>query len=170
MITMKQFTPKSAALFLLSSGTMALLMQACGGGGNAHAQAATPPDPIEGFWQSSVSLRDCTSGAALGGFRGLSLFNSGGTASADNNQPSATKGPAMGTWKKTTNGTYTVELRFWRYGPDGTPTGQQRLTRTITVAADGKSLTSTITTQALDASDNVVLTACGTETGARVGE
>ena len=166
---MKQLTPKSAALFLVSSGMMALLMQACGGGGNAQAQEAKAPDPLEGFWQSSVSLKDCTSGTSFGGFRGLSIFNTGGTASADNDQPSATKGPAMGTWKKSANGSYTVDLRFWRYGPDGTPAGQQRLTRIITLAADGKSLTSTITTQALDAGDNVVQAACGTEVGARVG-
>ena len=166
---MKQFTPKSAALFVLSSGMMALLMQACGGGGDAHAQSTAAPDPIEGFWQSSVALKDCASSVSFGGFRGLTIFNSGGTASADNNQPSATKGPAMGTWKKTADGSYTVDLRFWRYGPDGTPAGQQRLTRTITLAADGKSLTSTITTQALDAGDNVVQAACGTEVGARVG-
>lgn len=89
---MKQFTPKSAALFTLSSGMMALLMQACGGDGDAHAQTASTPDPIEGLWQSNVSLKDCNSGAAIGGFRGLTTFQQGGTASADNNQPSATKG------------------------------------------------------------------------------
>ena len=43
------------------------------------------------------------------------------------------------------------------------------MTRTVTLAADGKSLTSTITTQALDAADNVVQTACGAETGVRIG-
>ncbi|MDQ2926565.1 MAG: hypothetical protein M3R22_00130 [Pseudomonadota bacterium] len=63
---------------------------------------------------------------------------------------------------------YVVNLRFWRYLPDGSPAGQQRLTRAIALAADGKSLTSTITTQALDAGDNLVQSACGTETGARI--
>jgi hypothetical protein len=166
---MKHASPKSAALFILSSGAMALIMQACGGGGDAHAQSATTPDPLEGFWQSSVTLKDCNSGAPLGGFRGLTIFSQGGTASADNNQPSATKGIAMGTWKKTATGTYVVDLRFWRYLPDGSPAGQQRLTRTVTLAADGNSLTSTIATQALDAGDNVVKAACGTETGVRIG-
>ncbi len=166
---MKHASPKSAALFVLSSGAMALIMQACGGGGDAQAQSTATADPIEGFWQSNVSLKDCSSGVSFGGFRGLTIFNSGGTASADNNQPSATKGLAMGTWKKTATGSYTVDLRFWRYGSDGMPAGQQRLTRTVTLAPDGKSLTSTITTQALDASDNVVQAACGTETGARIG-
>lgn len=166
---MQHFSPKSVLLFTLASGMMALLMQACGGGGDAHAQSATAPDPIEGLWQSNVTLKDCASAAPLGAFRGLSLFNAGGTASADNNQPSATKGTAMGTWRKTGSATYVVDLRFWRYGSDGTPAGQQRLTRTITLAADGKSLTSTITTQALDPADNVVLSACGAETGAKIG-
>ncbi len=165
---MKQFSLRSAALFALASTVMALLMQACGGSGDARAQVANPADPIEGFFQSSVTLRDCTSGATIGGFRGLTVFNSGGTASADNNTPSATKGPAMGTWKKASNGSYTVQLRFWRYAADGTPLGQQRVTRTITLAADGQSLTSTITSQALDSADNVAQTACGAETGVRL--
>lgn len=166
---MQQFTPKSVLLFTLASGTMALLMQACGGGDDAHAQTAVTADPIEGLWQSSVTLSNCTSGAPLGGFRGLTIFNQGGTANADNNQPAPTKGPAMGTWKKNADGTYVVELRFWRYLADGTPAGQQRLTRTVTLAADGRSLTGTITTQALDPSDTVVQSACGAETGARIG-
>lgn len=166
---MKQFTWKSAFLLTATSTGMALLMQACGGGDDAHAQSATPPDPIQGLWQSSVTLKDCASGATIGSFRGLTLFNQGGTANADNNQPSASKGPAMGYWSRGATGTYTVDLRFWRYDASGTPAGQQRLTRTITLAADGKSLTSTISTQALDATDTVVQQACGVETGARIG-
>ena len=166
---MNHLNAKSAIHFTLSSTVMALLMQACGGSNDAYAQAAVVADPIEGFWQSSVALRDCTSSAPFGGFRGLTTFNQGGTAIADNNQPAQTKGTAMGTWKKAANGTYTVDMRFWRYGADGTPLGQQRLTRTITLAADGRSLSSTITTQALDNADNVVQSACGSETGARIG-
>lgn len=165
---MTQFTPKFVALFALSSLATALLLQACGGSDAQAQAAATPPDPIEGFWQSTVTLQDCTTAAPLGGIRGLTTFAAGGTATADNNQPSATKGVAIGTWKKTPTGTYVTELRFWRYQADGTPAGQQRVTRTITLGADGKSLTSTISTIALDPSDPVVRTACGTESGARI--
>lgn len=166
---MNKFTLKSGTCFVLSAATMALLMQACGGSDNAHAQSANVADPIEGFWQSAVSLQDCSTGAPLGAFRGLTTLQTGGTAMADNNQPPATKGTALGTWKKTANGGYVVELRFWRYQPDGTPAGQQRLTRTLTLAADGKTLTGTISSTSLDASDTVVRTVCGNETGARLG-
>lgn len=165
---MTQFSPKSAALFALSSLSMALLMQACGGSDDAYAQAAATADPIEGFWQSSVSLQDCSSGASLGGFRGLTIFAPGGTASADNNQPPLTKGIALGTWRMTGESRYVAELRFWRYQADGTPAGQQRLTRTLTLAPDGRTLTAAISSVSLDTADNTVRTVCGTETGARV--
>lgn len=160
---------KSAAIVGASSLGLALVMQACGGGNDAHAQNTATPDPIEGFWQSNVTLKDCASGATVGGFRGLSVFAQGGTAQADNDTPSATKGVALGTWTRTAAGTYAVSLRFWRYTAAGLPAGQQRLTRSITLAPDGKSLTSTISTEALDTTDTVVLRACGVETGARIG-
>ena len=99
----------------------ALLMQACGGGDDAHAQGATLPDPILGLWQSSVTLADCASGATIGSFGGLTSFNQGDTASADNNQSSDTKGPALGFWNRGATGTYTVDLRFWRYDASGAP-------------------------------------------------
>ena len=166
---MKPFNPKAAALFALASVTMAILMQACGGSGDAHAQVATDSDPIEGFWQSTVALQDCITGAPLGGFRGLTTFHNGGTASADNSQPPATKGTALGSWKRAPSGGYVAELRFWRYKSDGTADGQQRLTRTFTLAVDGKTLTGTVSSAALDAGDNLVRTVCGTETGARIG-
>lgn len=172
---MSTFNWKSATLFTISSMAAALAIQACGSDNNAIAQSAPPPpsaaapDPIEGLWQSNVTLKDCASGTTVGAFRGLTTFNQGGTASADNNQPAQTKGVALGTWKKTATGSYTIDLRFWRYLPDGTPAGQQRLTRVIPLAADGKTLTSTITTSALDATDNIVLSACGVETGSKIG-
>lgn len=172
---MKRFDWKSATVCTLTSMAMALGIQACGGrdDGQAVAQNAPPaaavPDPIEGLWQSSVTLKDCASGATIGAFRGLTVFAQGGTASADNDQPSPTKGTALGTWKKSATGAYTIDLRFWRYQADGTPAGQQRLTRTIALAADGRRLTSTISTQAFDGLDNVVQTVCGIETGTKIG-
>ena len=171
---MQRFDWKFATTCVVASTVIALAMQACGGNddGMAIAQSTTPvavgPDPIEGLWQSSVTLKDCASGTTLGAFRGLTIFHQGGSAGADNNQPSATKGPALGTWKKSATGAYVVDLRFWRYTADGLPSGQQRLTRTITLAADGRSLTGTISTNVLDPNDNVVQTACGIETGAKV--
>ena len=172
---MKRFDWKFATTSTVTGMAMALGIQACGGrdDGQAVAQsvpaAAATPDPIEGLWQSSVTLKDCATGTTIGAFRGLTTFAQGGTASADNNQPAQTKGSALGTWKKSATGAYSVDLRFWRYQPDGTPAGQQQLTRTIALAADGRTLTATISTRALDPLDNVVQSACGVETGVKIG-
>ena len=168
---MQQFSWKSATLMTIASMTTGLIIQACGSDVNAVAQ--TPPttaqsDAIQGLWQSTVTLRNCASGATLASFRGLTLFNQGGTANADSNQPSTTKGAALGIWKRNADGSYAASFRFWRYNADATPAGSQRLTRAIALAADGNSLTSTISSQTLDNTDNVLQSACGTETAVRV--
>ncbi len=116
---MKEFNWKSAALFTLSSIFVGIVTQACGGDNAAVAQSSpvvAVADPIEGLWQSSVTLKDCASDTTIGAFRGLTTFNQGGTASADNKQPSATKGVALGTWKKTATG-YQVDLRSGAISP-----------------------------------------------------
>lgn len=170
---MRTFNWKSATLCTAMSMAIAVAIQACGDDNAAIAQSTTPvvatPDPIEGLWQSAVTIRDCTGGATVTTFRGLTDFHRGGTATADNNQPSTTKGVAMGVWSKGATGLYTFNARFWRYLVDATPAGSQRFTRVITLSADGLTLTSTISAQIFDNNDNVVQTICGVETGTKVG-
>jgi methionine-rich copper-binding protein CopC len=167
---MRSFDWKSATLLTLASMATAVVIQACGhDDGQAVAQTApvpAAPDPIEGTFQSEVTIKDCTTGATVTGFRGYTAFHQGGTATADNNMPPPTKGVAVGVWKRTATGSYTVNLRFARVLASGA-VGQQRFTRAITLAPDGNTLTSTISAQVLDPADNVVQTICGVETGAR---
>ena len=159
---------KSAALFFATTAATALIIQACGGQVNAVAQSTgETSDPLEGTWQASVTIRDCTTGAVLANFKGLTAFHRGGTTTADNNQPSATHGAALGTWKRNANTSYTASYRFFRYNPDGTPAGSQRLTRNITLGIDGNSLTGTISAQVLDNADTVLTSICGSESTVR---
>ncbi len=147
----------------------AILFQACGGGADAVAQAAPDADPIEGAWQSAVTIRDCTSGAALRSFIGFTVLHRGGTASATNNLPPAGNGPAFGSWKHgVATSSYTATLRFFRFNVDGSFAGAQNLIRAITLSADGQSLTSTLSAQTLDPADAVLQSTCGTETAKRV--
>jgi len=55
---------KTFALVAVSAAATTLLMQACGGGANAQS-TQQEADPIEGAWESTVTIKDCTSGAAL---------------------------------------------------------------------------------------------------------
>jgi hypothetical protein len=184
----KLLTTRYGALALIPGLTAALLIQACGGGGDAVAQMVYGADPIdgarqsaqgrdrrhdadalEGAWQSAVSVRDCASGAVLRSFNGLSVFHRGGTASATNSLPPGGNSPAFGTWKHgRAESSYTVTLRLFRFNADGSFAGAQNLTRTFTLAADGKSLAGTLSVQVLDPVENILQTSCGVETATRV--
>lgn len=169
---MTQLTTKNCSLAMLPALLVALLFQACGGGGgSAVAQGLADTDPIEGVWESAITIRDCASGTTLRGFKGLTVLHRGGTASGTNNNPPASNGPAFGTWKATsTPSAYTATFRFYRFNPDGSFAGAQSLVRNVNLAADRNSMTGTISAQLLDASNNVVgPPICGVEATARVG-
>lgn len=167
---MRSFNWKSATLFTLTSMATAVVIQACGSDdGKAVAQvppSAVAPDPIEGTFQSEVTIKDCTTGATVTTFRGYTAFHQGGTATADNNMAPSSKGIALGTWKRNATGSYTLGLRFARVLPTGA-VGQQRLARAITLGVDGNTLTSTLSAQILDPNDNVIQSICGVESGVR---
>lgn len=168
---MNRLTTKNCSLAMLPALLAALLFQACGGGGDAVAQSVSDADPIEGVWESAVTIRDCASGATLRSFKGLTVLHRGGTASGTNNNPPAGISPAFGTWKATsTPSAYTATFRFYRFNPDGSFAGAQNLVRNLSLAADRNSMTGTISAQLLDAANNVVgQPICGVETTARVG-
>ncbi len=181
-------TTRHCALALIPTLTAALLIQACGGGGDAVAQMAYgadaadgarssaqhrdrrhDADALEGAWQSAVSIRDCTSGAVLRSFNGFTVFHRGGTATATNSLPPSGNGPAFGTWKRGADASsYTVTLRLFRFNADGSFAGAQNLTRKFTLSDDRKSLAGTLSTQILDPVENILQTGCGTETAIRV--
>jgi hypothetical protein len=98
----------------------------------------------------------------------MNTFHRGGTLSDSNNQPTATRGPGQGVWKKGAGGSYTASFRFYRYNQDGSLAGSQKVARTTTLGADNNSTTGTISAQILDTSDAVLQTLCGSETSVRL--
>jgi hypothetical protein len=160
---------KPCALALAPAIAALLLVQACGGSNDAIAQATSGADPVEGVWESSITIRDCTSGAVVRSFKGVNTFHRGGTLSDTNNTPPTPRGPGMGVWRAGARaGSYTASFRFYRYNPDGTLAGSQRVNRSFTLAADGNSSTGTIAAQVLDTADVVQQNLCGTETSVRL--
>ena len=156
---------KTTALLMLPGLIASLLSQACGSGPALAAQGDTT-DPIEGVWTAEVTIRDCTSGAPVRSFRGLQMFGHGGELAATNNSPTMLQGPSLGVWQKAAgSGQYTATFRFFRYNPDGSFAGSQRVSRTIQLSGD--QFTSTISAEVLDASDQVLQTICGTEASSR---
>ena len=157
---------KTYALVAASAAATTLLIQACGGG--AVAQTTADADAIEGVWESSVTIKDCTSGAVLRTFKGVGLFHRGGSLTADNSLPRATQGIALGDWKRNAGQEYTANARFLRFNADGSLAGSQKLQRMLTLAADGNNFAGTIAAQVLDADGVLVQALCGSETAIRI--
>ena len=164
MTTTPSLKPTSA-LALIPALALFTIIQACGGSHDAMAQES--PDPIEGVWEGSVSVTNCSSGAVLASFLGANQFHRGGTMSDTNSSPTATRGPGFGTWTK--NGaTYTVKFRFFAYDAAGVLIGTRRVTRIVTLAADGKTATGTNTNELFNTAGVSLATQCGTDTASRV--
>lgn len=163
---MKLSTFKSCALALVPSIATLLVVQACGGSGDAAAQANNDADPIEGVWESVITARDCTSSAVLGTFRGAQVFNRGGTLSDTNAGPPTLRGPGFGIWSRTDSG-YTAIFRFYRYNPDGSLAGSQRVTRVMSLSADANTVNSTNSTQVLALDGSVQQSTCATDVSTR---
>ncbi len=156
---------QTLSLVSVTAAATLFLMQACGGGAWADEHAA---DPIEGVWESGVTITDCTSGAVLRTFKGEGLFQRGGALTADNSLPPTTRSTAFGQWRKLSGQSYTASARFLRFNADGSLAGSQRVQRTLTLAADGNTLTGTITAQVIDNAGVVIAPVCGTETSTRI--
>ncbi|CAN5134448.1 hypothetical protein BH11PSE10_BH11PSE10_10810 [soil metagenome] len=154
----------AAALISVTAAATALLIQACGGGG-AMAQVASDADPIEGVWESTLTVKDCASSAVLTTFKGLAVLHRGGTLSADNSRPTFSRGTAYGTWKHGTGNTYTSTMVFMRFNPDATLAGSQKVVRSFALAADGNSLTGNNTAQIINTAGVILQQACISETG-----
>jgi hypothetical protein len=159
--------PQFALFALLPSLALTALIQACGGSDSAMAQTSAG-DRIEGTWESQVTIQDCTSGATLRTFAGMQTFHRGGTVSDTNNAPTATRGPGQGAWALASNGTYTDNFRFYRYNPDGSLAGSQRVQQIITMGADNNANTGTISAEVLDTAGVVLQRVCGTTVGVRL--
>ncbi len=155
----------SAATLLPAVATM-LFVQACGGGGNAVAQASAAPDPVVGVWESQVTQKDCASGAVLAQFRGAQVYHTGGTLTDTSGAPPTSRGPGMGIWTSA-GGTYTARFRFYRYNPDGSLAGSNVVTRTFTISTDGTTAAATTRAQVIDLSGTQLQEVCASDTAKR---
>ena len=163
---MNKLSLKSCAVALVPAFATVLLIQACGGSGDALAQTDSGADPMEGVWESAVTARNCTTGEAVGTFRGAQVFHRGGTLADTNSTPPASRGPGFGIWSRTASG-YTATFRFYRYNADGSLAGTVRVTRVMTLSADANTVNSTNTIQVLGLDGAVQQTGCATDVSTR---
>ncbi len=156
---------KTVSAMLLPAVATMLFVQACCGSDWAIAQDAA--DPIEGVWESVVSVRDCTTNAVTGTFRGVNVMHRGGTLTDTNGSSPTSRGPGFGVWSKSGDGSYAVKFRFYRYNTDGSLAGSNVVTSTRKLGANGNSLEASTRTEVRDLTGNVLQTLCVTDLGTR---
>ena len=162
---MQPFSLKPTLAATVPALALFLLFQACGGSDDAVAQQAA--DPIEGVWEAVVTATNCGTGAVVGTFQGSQVYHRGGTLSDTNAAPTNTRGPGFGTWVKS-GSTYTTKFRFYQYDGTGVLLGTRRVTRIVTLGADGHSQTGSTTNELFSPAGVSLATGCGTDVSTRV--
>ena len=140
-------------------------------------KSESSPDSIENFsvkrsivgtWQTSVTARNCQTGAPVApAFPGLLTFNQGGTLSGTSTAVTS----VYGVWQRE-NGLQQYSFAFisLRYNANGMFIGTQKVRQTATfggIGASGNEFTTTGTSEVFDADGNLIATGCATSTGTR---
>lgn len=124
---------------------------------------------IEGTWRIRTTLRNCQTGAELRTFPGLNTFLPGGEMIATG----APSSPALlstghGVWEHNGGRSFTNTVVFFRFNPDGTYAGIQKITRHIELGDNSDEFTTNDSVEFFDSGDNLISTGCVTGTGQRL--
>jgi hypothetical protein len=121
---------------------------------------------IEGVWEAQVTRRVCGTGDPITTFRGMTNFIQGGSVIGTNSNPNPPT--TYGRWQYLGKRRFVAVERFFRYNPDASFAGVQRITRTITLSADGNHFTGVNTAEVFDVDGNLIGTGCSTDETVRV--
>ncbi len=123
---------------------------------------------LVGSWNILVTLRNCQSGIPLVTFPAMETYNQGGTLQQTAPPaPGATFLPGHGVWSHQVGGGYSAAFQFFGITPVGFVDTKTIVRSTISLAQDGKSYSSTETSETFDANGNLLLSDCSTSTATR---
>lgn len=123
---------------------------------------------IEGTWRVQLTLRNCQTGAEIATVPALNTFVAGGCMIGTPSQNPALLRAGHGVWEHSSGESFTNTVIFFRYSPDGTFAGTQKVTRHIELAPGFDEFTSTDSFELADPNGNVVGTGCATGRGQRL--
>jgi hypothetical protein len=134
----------------------------------AHARPLT----LDGVWQTTITLVNCSTGTAVAPpFTSLLSFAGDGTESEATNNPilqTGQRSTAFGVWKRTGAATFHMDtyalILFSTSGPPPIKAGSQQIHQDITLS--GKTWTSHATLQFFDTSGALVSSGCATASAA----
>ncbi len=123
---------------------------------------------LVGTWLVQVTIRNCQTGAPIASFPSLLTYARGGTLMSTTSSLSpALNYPGQGVWHYVGGQSYAASFMFFRFNPDGSFAGTQKITQDIEHDRDADVLNITATFEVFNATGNVVGTGCVTATGTR---
>lgn len=135
-----------------------------------HALSKVSENRLVGVWESQVDIGPCTGSGPRRQFRGLNVFNLGGTMVDTNGAAPSTRGPGFGTWLyDAPSKTYRIRMLFYRYLPDGSFDGLSDIHREATLADDAQSFTDEIYVRLLNPDNTLRAEMCGSAAATRLG-
>lgn len=135
--------------------------------GDTQAARFWNPRNIEGAWNVVATIRNCTTGAAIATFPGLSLYGRGGTFTETNGTNPALRSVALGTWEHMRGNTYRFAFKFFRFDATGANIGTQVVKHTVNMDVNGNAYSSAGTAETFDPAGNLVMAGCSTATATR---
>jgi hypothetical protein len=153
------------------------MMQILVSGKQKESDTAAPPAAdaarrLEGVWRTTVTQRNCQTGAVLKIAQGIVAYHEGGTMTESSNALGpAFRSPGIGVWEKTGPATFRASFIFQRYAADGAFAGTQVISSTIEVGGGRNGEPDTYETatsiQIYDVNNNLLGTGCASATATR---
>jgi hypothetical protein len=156
-ITLKAVSGLAIAVILILAAAQ---MSASGQNGKANR--------LEGTWRVALTIHNCQTGAEISTVPALNTFIAGGSMIGTPSQNPALLRAGHGVWEHNGGANFTNTVVFFRYAPDGTFAGTQKVTRQIELAHGSDQFTSTDSFELADPNGNVVGTGCATGSGQRL--
>ena len=123
---------------------------------------------LEGTWISQVTVRNCQTGDPIRSVQSLTTYVRGGVVLENTSAvSSALRATGQGVWHHVRGRRYAATFMFFRFNPDGSFAGTQKITQHIRLSRDGEELNITATFEVLDANGTVITTGCVTAIATR---
>lgn len=128
---------------------------------------------LEGSWNSTVTFRNCQTGAALATFPAMNTFMRGGTMQEFGVASGFLRGPGHGVWSHDAGRFFLNAFQFFRFNADNTPNGRVVARKQIEVLSRNQievllsSYTATTRIEFYNNDGNLVGQGCATETATR---
>ena len=160
---------KNTFVKTIGGTTLALLLAGATQMFVSGQDSARPQRSLEGAWRTTVTIRNCQSGAPITTFQGLQTFNKGGTlAETAAGGPPSSRTPGHGVWSQHGAQDYSFVFMYDRFNTDGTHAGAQKVRGTVILAAGGDEFTVVATTEIFNPAGQLIATGCSTATATRV--